>query len=57
MITFTVDGRTYKPMVGLEGPLLHRGNRVLYWDRVEGKYYDPDTDLYLSIREAEQVTR
>lgn len=54
---FTIDGRTYKPMAGLEGPLLHKGGRVLYWDRAEGKYYDPNTDLYLSIREAEQVTR
>lgn len=52
-----VNGREYNIKPGLEGPLLFKGNRVLYWDRREGTYYDPDTDLYLSQEQADNLTR
>lgn len=55
--SMTVDGRTYYPKPGMEGPLLFKGNRVLYWDRVDGKYYDPTTDLHLTQRQADHLTR
>ena len=48
-----LEGRVYGPRVGMEGPLIWRGRRVVYWDRIEGKYYDPSTDLYLSIKQVE----
>jgi len=50
-----VNGRTFYKRPGLEGPLLFRGNRVLYWDRNEGQYYDSLTDLYLTQKEADRL--
>ena len=55
--TMKVNGREYNIKPGLEGPLLFKGNRVLYWDRREGTYYDPDTDLYLSQEQADNLTK
>ena len=40
----------YGPRKGLEGPFNFNG-RVLYYDKREGKYYDPRTDFYLSYNE------
>jgi len=37
----------YGPRKGLEGPFNFSG-RVLYYDPVEGKYYDPRSDFYVS---------
>jgi hypothetical protein len=46
--TYAVDTmRTkYGPRKGLEGPFDFSG-RVLYYDTVEGKYYDPTTDFFV----------
>lgn len=33
---------------GLEGPIQMRNGSVVYYDKSAGKYYDPDTDMYLS---------
>ena len=41
---------------GLEGPINANG-RPLYYDKREGKYYDPRTDLFLSHDEAEEALR
>lgn len=38
----------YQPRKGLEGPFFYPNGQVLYYDPVEGKYYDPQTDFYLS---------
>ena len=40
----------YGPRKGLEGPFNFSG-RVLYYDPVEGSYYDPTTDFYVSNEE------
>lgn len=32
----------------LEGPFFYDGNRVLYYDKIEGKYLNPQTDMYLT---------
>lgn len=52
----TVDNmRTkYSPRSGLEGPFNFSG-RVLYYDPVEGQYYDPTTDFYLEQPEMDIV--
>ena len=42
-------GYTERP--GLEGPFNFDG-RVLYYDPLEGRYYDPKTDFYLEHDEA-----
>ena len=36
---------------GLEGPIMTRSGKVVYYDPKEGKYYDPDTDMYMSYDE------
>jgi hypothetical protein len=33
---------------GLEGPFFYDGNQVLYYDSKEGKYLNPQTDMYLT---------
>lgn len=41
---------------GLEGPFMFKGGEVLYYDPKAGKYYDRDTDMYLSDRDADRIT-
>lgn len=41
----------YTERGGLEGPFFYDGNRVLYYDPRQGKYWNPQTDLYLSYNE------
>lgn len=36
---------------GLEGPFFYDGNRVLYYCPVEGSYWNPETDMFLSYDE------
>jgi hypothetical protein len=44
--TFQRDER-YGPRKGLEGPFTYGNGRILYYDPVEGQYWDPRTDIYL----------
>lgn len=39
---------------GLEGPFTLKSGKVVYYDPTEGKYYDRDTDMYLSHDEYDQ---
>ena len=43
-----MDKDKYQKRDGLEGPIMTRSGKVVYYDNKEGKYYDPDTDMYLS---------
>ena len=43
-----MDRDKYQERDGLEGPIMTRSGKVVYYDNNEGKYYDPDTDMYLS---------
>jgi hypothetical protein len=45
------DKNRYTPMKGLEGPFVFQTGKVLYYDPKEGKYYDRDTDFYVSNKE------
>ena len=36
---------------GLEGPFVFQTGKVLYYDPREGRYYDRDTDFYVSNSE------
>ena len=40
----------YGPRKGLEGPYNY-GGRVLYYDNIQGQYYDPTTDFYVEQAE------
>ena len=44
----------YGPRKGLEGPFNFSG-RVLYYDNIEGQYYDPKTDFYVEQEEMNQI--
>jgi len=46
-----IDRDKYQPRDGLEGPIMTRSGKVVYYDNNEGKYYDPDTDMYLTYDE------
>jgi hypothetical protein len=35
----------------LEGPYILGSGKVVYYDLPAGRYYDPDTDLYISDEE------
>jgi hypothetical protein len=42
----------WQPRKGLEGPFFYPSGAVAYYDPIEGKYWDPQTDFYLSDAEA-----
>lgn len=44
----------YGPRKGLEGPFSFSG-RVLYYDNIEGQYYDPRSDFYISDEEMNEI--
>ena len=44
----------YGPRKGLEGPFNFSG-RVLYYDNVEGLYYDPRSDFYVDQSEMDMI--
>jgi hypothetical protein len=44
----------YGPRKGLEGPFNFSG-RVLYYDPVEGQYYDPRSDFYVEQEEMDII--
>ena len=49
------DMRTkYGPRKGLEGPFNFSG-RVLYYDNIEGQYYDPSSDFYVEQDEMDLI--
>jgi len=45
----------YEARPGLEGPFTFGNGRTLYYDRTEGKYWDPRTDFFVSHEEAEEL--
>jgi len=46
-----VDSERYGERPGLEGPFRFLSGIILYYDPKEGKYYDPDSDMYLTYDE------
>jgi len=44
----------YGPRKGLEGPFNFSG-RVLYYDNLEGLYYDPRSDFYVEQAEMDMI--
>ena len=44
----------YGPRKGLEGPFNFSG-RVLYYDNLEGAYYDPRSDFYVDQEEMDLI--
>ncbi len=56
-MSYTVFSRadTYTARKGLEGPFRYPNGRVIYYDPMEGKYWDPRTDFYLGQEEADDL--
>jgi len=46
-----IDRERYTDLPGLEGPFTTRSGKVVYYDPKEGKYYDRDSDMYLTYDE------
>jgi len=46
-VTRGIDTERYQERPGLEGPFATKSGKVVYYDKREGKYYDPDTDMYI----------
>ena len=47
-VTRGIDKERYQERAGLEGPFSTKSGKVVYYDKQEGKYYDPDADFYIS---------
>lgn len=41
----------FEPREALEGPFFYDGNRVLYYSPRDGKYINPQTDMFLTYDE------
>jgi len=52
----SLDREKYEPRDGLEGPIMTKSGKVVYYDPIEGSYYDPDTDIYLSYEEWKELS-
>ena len=50
-----IDKDKYQSRDGLEGPFSTLSGKVVYYDPKEGKYYDPDTDMYMSYEEFQKL--
>lgn len=46
----------FEPRDGLEGPFFYDGNRALYYDPREGKYLNPQTDMFLTYDEYVEIS-
>jgi hypothetical protein len=46
-VTRGIDRERYQERTGLEGPFATKSGKVVYYDKHEGKYYDPDADMYI----------
>lgn len=46
-----MDKERYTSLDGLEGPFVLKSGKVVYYDPKEGKYYDRDSDMYMSDEE------
>ncbi len=51
-----IDTEKYQERDGLEGPIMTKSGKVVYYDPKEGSYYDPDTDIYLSHEEWKELS-
>lgn len=50
-----INREKYQSRNGLEGPIQTKSGKTVYYDPKAGKYYDPDTDMYMSYDEWKQL--
>jgi hypothetical protein len=46
----------FETRLGLDGPFFYDGNKVLYYCNKEGKYLNPQTDMFLTYEEYRAYT-
>jgi hypothetical protein len=51
----SIDRERYTERPGLEGPFHAKNGKVVYYDKKEGKYYDPSSDFYISHSDWEDM--
>ena len=44
----SINKAKYSNRSGLEGPFMTKAGQVVYYDKKQGQYYNPDNDMYLS---------
>ena len=47
-----IDTTDHPRRAGLEGPFQFADSRVLYYDPIEGRYYDAGSDIYVDHPDA-----
>ena len=52
-----IDRDRYDEIQGMEGPMITRSGKVVYYDPQEGAYYDRDTDMYLTYDEWKELDK
>ena len=52
-----MDRDKYQERDGLEGPIMTRSGKVVYYDNDKGDYYDPDTDMYIDYEDFKALDR
>ncbi len=53
----SIDRKRYDDMPGMEGPMMTRSGKVVYYDPKMGAYYDRDSDMYLSYDEFQALDK
>ena len=43
-----INKAKYSRRGGLEGPFMTKAGQVVYYDKQQGQYYNPDNDMYIS---------
>tara|TARA_B100000965_G_scaffold101978_1_gene83765 strand:+ start:2640 stop:3704 length:1065 start_codon:yes stop_codon:yes gene_type:complete len=43
-----IDRKRYDEMPGMDGPIMTRSGKVVYYDPKSGQYYDRDSDMFLT---------
>jgi len=51
-----LDKAKYQSRAGLEGPFMTKAGQVVYYDKIKGDYYNPDTDMYLSYDDWKKIS-
>ena len=52
-----LDRDKYQERDGLEGPIMTRSGKVVYYDPQKGDYYDPNTDMYIDYEDFKELDR
>ena len=53
----SIDRKRYDDMPGMEGPMMTKSGKVVYYDPKMGAYYDRDSDMYLSYDEFQALDK